>query len=264
MLVVQKDLGLSGISAQVVLRCACLALMLVLAGCQMQSTAGQPFGDYTIFFTQADHIEELLQQDKALEASEVYNKSLGFFQGKGKAHVDLLDKLRGAVEAHFTAEMAPIEARLAAFDAMAPQADWPNIRAAIEAAKDFTDEVKRHHILTHDGFSPLRRQLTDAIDDLEERFATTAGPQMLAYGLNTEPRFDAVYPVDVDIEDVLTSQQDKVRALIDSYDKTALLHLNDRYGDDLPEAIAGALGTRYVNLSMEESQASGKSGCRAT
>ena len=75
----------------------------LISGCQ---TATGPGGttQYSIFFSQAAHIDQLLTQKKIMEASEVYNNHTSFFRSKGKEHDRLLDNLKTKLQSKLMPE----------------------------------------------------------------------------------------------------------------------------------------------------------------
>lgn len=240
---------------------ACRALVvglvvLGLVGCQPQTIGSNgPGSDYNFLYTQADHFKELLDQGKPAEASQVYSAEQQFFHGTGNKYTDLLTRLRSDVEAHFAGLVTPVADDLAATAWPAPPESWPALRDRFAEANTLRDELRGHDILQWGSRSPVRAQLGDAVDDLRKRLTATAATQLMSYGLLTDPPFEEIYPIDVEVAELLADRQVQFAQLVTSYDQDQLLALHARYGDELPDAVSSRLAERYVVLATDAAAA---------
>ena len=231
-------------------------VVLGLVGCQPQTVGSGVLGSkYNFLYTQADHIKELLDQDKPLEASQVYSAEQQFFHGTGNKYTDLLTRLRSDVEAHFAVLVKPVADDLAATAWPEPPEAWPELRDHVVAANALRKELRSQDIVQWGSRSLVQAQLTDAVDDLRKRLTATAPTQLMSYGLLTDPPFEEVFPIDVQVAELLADRQAQVAELVASYDQDQLLALHARYGDELPNAVSDRLAERYVVLATDAAAA---------
>ena len=238
----------------------CAAL---LAGCQQMGSGGSGSligGQYNLFFTQDDHVKELLAANKVVQASEVYTREARYFLGKGAAHDALLADLKRRVEDHFALRNDAVVKKLNGIQWPSPGADWPAVKARIAEADNLIERQGRHRILEWRGRSTVGRDLRARVDALRERVEDGALDAFLDHGPLAEPAFEDVYPVAVQPKDLFAAIDDRFGEIIAAYSPDRLLGLSARYAESLSDVQKIALARRFVILKSDADMAGGEDG----
>ncbi|MBI1245172.1 MAG: trypsin-like serine protease [Alphaproteobacteria bacterium] len=181
------------------------AFALFLAGCQPDglatgSTPGAPVS-YSIFYSQGDHVEDLVKAGDFAAAAKVFADNPDFFSP------DRLKRHRAALTATADGLLAEIRPELAAakeaLDATAPDmttpARWPEIRVAIVRAQAVLDRLDAVPLLALPDYAPAgAAPLRERLASVKGELVATASATLAASDPAADPGFFAQYPVSLD------------------------------------------------------------------
>ncbi len=177
--------------------CLC---MLLMAGCQ---TASDRTGNqaYSPFFTPAEHLADLIQTGKFIEASHLFNNQQSVITAQPHE-----PEVQAAMNA-LAAGLRPVvvtpaeEARtqLAGTVWPVPAHGWPAIKAIAENARTTLLQLQTYTILSLPPYdSGTATALQKQSSDLNQQITAYAAEAFTAYPLDATTSFFDVYPVDID------------------------------------------------------------------
>ncbi len=236
---------------------------IVVSGCQ---TATGPGGttQYSIFFSQAAHIDQLLTQKKIMEASEVYNNHTSFFRSKGKEHDRLLDNLKTKLQSELMPETNNIINKVEEINWPAPSGEWRSVENTLDEAEEQLKRLNRHAILRRGNAIPQINKLSSVIRTTEQTIEESSGDLFIEYGLLKTPNFQNIYPVDINISEIIRDKKDVITAEIKSYNRRELKKLLDKYGQMMTNSLLQAMGKSYYDQTLEQVSRNNKSNALAS
>ncbi|MBT4702747.1 MAG: trypsin-like serine protease [Rhodospirillaceae bacterium] len=227
-----------------------LILCVSLLGCQTVQTDGNGESIYHIFFTQADHIKELLAKGKVQEASDVYSEHENFFLGKGNAFNELLAKLRTGVEGLASSELHGVTARAEAQDWPVEREHWSSISTLLKTLENRTTQWKSNAILSRETRSSTISSAERAHSRLREKIENSASDEFEQFDLFSDPSFSASYPIDVDLASLIADDAERILALIQDGDRGRIIDFKARYSRHLPPSLKSELGDIYFEKTF--------------
>ena len=225
-------------------------LCLSLLGCQTVQTGGNTENIYHIFFTQADHIKELLAKGKVQEASDVYSEHEEFFVAKGNTFNELLGKLRTGVESMASTELNEMTAKVEAQDWPISKEKWPSISTLLKILENRTTQWKGNAILGRETRSSIIASAERAYSVLRGKIENSASDEFRQFDLFADPIFSAVYPIDVDLASLITDDVERIFALIIDGDRGKIIDFKARYDSHLTSSLKSRLGDVYFEKTF--------------
>jgi len=227
-----------------------LPLLLGLSACQTTgstSASPNPFvtqgpldRGYHLFFSPADHIDELLGQGQVEKASQVWSHQAAFFRDNDRSSV--LKSTR-ALDAALSDRLGPRldreRIRIEAVSWPAARSAWPEIKATIESAEALKAELDTHLVLMADGQADERhRRFLAALAAKTAELKASAPAGFRA----EDAAFFADYPVALDPIRVLAEAQPAWSTELAAAQPDAILAFRDRYEKSLDEQAQETLG----------------------
>jgi len=234
--------------------------IISVAGCQTTGDGNlSTGGKYNFFFTQADHVKELLQKEKALEASDIYNQNVQFFVGKGKSQDALLSKLKSKTDAALSTKAAAAIGSVRDINWPAPPEGWAQLGKILADAKSTLDKLKSNKILLWNGTTPSLGKLKRAIREAEDRILDSSTDEFLKYGLLKIPPFEQIYPVEIEISKLLNASEATLIEDTVKYDLADLIAVLGSYGTRLSNGLQERLAGRHYELFKDKMEQDGHS-----
>jgi serine protease Do len=203
--------------------------------------AGAGTTTYSIFFSPAAHVEQLVAANDLDGASQVYEQEQEWFAAGGESREAPLRDLAARLEAQLAPRIGAAQQSLDAVSWPAAREQWPGIKAAMDAAGDAMAEADGHRILSEPRYRPTAiARLDAALTALRQRLEADAAQAFLDYPLASAPSFAASYPLEIPLETALAGASWQGR--LAGYDHAGLMAIAQTYGGDLPEAMAQELG----------------------
>ncbi len=242
---------------QIYLACA---LALVVAGCQ---TTGSTSGEvkYGLFFSPADHIEELLAQDDFRAASEVYEAEHDYFSEDSEKRQLLADEL--AKRLLLELEPGLVRAREDLDGVVWPAAVgiWPTIQLAIASGEKALWDLRGHQILTEAAYRPASvDQLERSLEAVTGNISASADAMFRQYDIRRQENFFDVYPVDLNGRGFFANKSWGDR--LDGLTIADLKRVLDNYEQYLSDGMKVRLGTRFYEERLAQSTTEKTSGLR--
>lgn len=245
-----------------------LVIALFLSGCQtnqlgniLSQSDGKP--TYNIFFDQADHIRELLDGNKVLEASEIYNNEKMFFVDKGNAHNDLLFSLKGKIQKVYHPKLKAETVFLSELNWPAAEGDWPSINERLKSVSKLIEEAEEQSILLLNSADQEILRTQSQLEQIKSEIRNSAGSLFLARDLTLAPRMDENFPIAIDMRQIFESNKLYVLGLISNFslEQMEIFHSVNRAV--LPGEILKQFGATYIASVQAAERKKGKSAVSA-
>ncbi len=224
---------------------AAIILCASILGCQTIQNDGATSSKYNIFFSQADHIKELLAKGKVQEASNVYSENTSFFTAKGNTFNELLRKLRVNVE-------SLVDPKLNQMSKIANTQVWPvgknswgDISSLLTNLEGGINRGKRNEILSHGSKSSSIASAEIALSALRKKITNTIQEEFKRYDLVNDPNFGSVFPVDVNLTGLFDDDVDRVLADMRDRNTDAILKFKSNYSTQLSSSFEKQLAKVY-------------------
>ncbi|WP_031482923.1 S1C family serine protease [Maridesulfovibrio frigidus] len=234
-----------------------LIIMLVaIAGCKTAGTGKGGETKYSMFFTPADHITQLVQQKNLMQAEQVWLANIQFFNENPETHVQL-QSLASSIKFMFQPKLVASKARLDSIIWPAPRAQWPMVEDKLTDTQEMMSTVSASTILPAYNQVPAElAQLESAYKQKETLIKNGAAAAFKAYPLLTGTSFFNAYPATLNRSAFLDSQAPFLTNAILSAKGTGVTHLMKTYGPDLSDTFKNDLGAQYYKNALR--RASGK------
>ena len=233
-------------------------LAVALAGCKTGDTGGgpqlSPSAEYSIFWDQGDHLEELVEAKKFDEADKLFGEQGAFFSEKFEKYRASLER----VSTHLNGRHAPsIERATAAVGAAAwpaLQDDWSKIRLALTDAEKTIGVYDAHPLLRDGRFrSPGAAALKDRTAALKARILADAQGAFASFDHFGPQAFFAAFPIDLDARATLSSGFDALRPRLVTATRSDLRRFAGHYpANVLPPGAQAELGNQFVAAALRE------------
>lgn len=192
------------ISTVLVSACDPKSLSLVTGGFgESNNPADRQYG---IFFSPADHVTELLEQDKIDEAQIVYNSNRASFLRDKELNRTSQSALADKQRVRYAPESREIIGRLAALQVGTDPAGWPDVRQTLLDAKALAVKIK-DSILGVDAYhAEFLDELENATSETERKIKSVAEASFAEFplprGSNGEgANFFSSFPIEVTFAD---------------------------------------------------------------
>ncbi|TFH54372.1 MAG: trypsin-like serine protease, partial [Candidatus Zixiibacteriota bacterium] len=227
------------------------AIALVLVGCQ---TSGSTSGEvkYGMFFSPADHIEELLAQHDYQAASDVYEREREYFSEDSEKRHLVANEL--AKQLLLELEPGLVQARVGLDGIVWPTVVeiWPATKLTIANGEKVLRDFREHQILTEDAYRPSSAVLLElGLEAVKNNISASADVMFRQYDIRRQENFFDVYPVDLSRGAFFVdkSWDDK----LDGLTIVDLKRVLDNYDQYLSYGMKVQLGTRFYEERLAQS-----------
>ena len=249
-------------------RCLLLtAVAFTLAACQTTGSGGSVAGgnpfvtqgpldkSYHLFFSPADHVDELLAAGEVEKASQVWSHQSAYFSGNERAAaLKATRTLDAALSAHLAPRLDRQRERLEAIAWPVPRPNWPAIRSVIADADALKAELEGHKVLLADGAPDERhRRFLAKLDATAAKIRAGAKASFR----HDDETFFSAYPVPLEPMAVLTEVREAWSAGLANATPAAIVAFRDRYEKALDENGFEALGRLHYRASLAGVQGRG-------
>lgn len=218
-------------------------LVLAITGCK---TTGSTPGEtkYGLFFSPADHIEELLGQDDFQSASDVYESEHDYFAGDSERRKLVARQLADRLVQEFTPRLARSQRALDAVTWPAGVDNWAAVRSALKNGEQTIVDLREHRILAEETYRPASAtDLEAGLESLRREIATSADTMFQQYDIRRGASFFDAYPIDLQRRSFFATKSwgNKLDPLSIVDLKRILAH----YGPYISDTMKLRLGTRF-------------------
>lgn len=239
-------------SARALFIVALFSGILSVGGCKTLATSDTEVA-YNLFYTPADHIEELLEVGNVDGASAVYNEERSYFSENKdeKAAEDLRATLFERIGPRVSRTLAEIDG----VKWPTGRAEWPRIKRAILKANEVKSEIFEHKIL--DGVRtdiPEYKTLIGKLGSLRNRVRRDASKEFQEYDIAGEPSFFEAFPVALEPPEFIAQLGGAWERKLEALTSADLRGVFAAYGSTLPDAAAAALATAHYAKTAEENR----------
>ncbi|OEU69475.1 MAG: peptidase S1 [Desulfovibrio sp. S3730MH75] len=231
--------------------------LIAIAGCKTAGTGKGGETKYSMFFTPADHITQLVEQNNLMQAEQVWSSNIQFFNENPETQVQL-QSLASSIKLMFQPKLVGSNARIESINWPAPRAQWPMVEDKLTDTQEMISAVSASTILPAFNQVPTElAQLESAFKQKEDLVKNGAAAAFKTYPLLTGTSFFDAYPTTLNRSAFLDSQAPFLTKAILSAKGTGVTHLMKTYGPDLSNTFKTDLGAQYYKNALR--RASGKS-----
>ncbi len=218
-------------------------LVLAMTGCQ---TTGSTPGEtkYGLFFSPADHIQELLGQDDFQSASDVYKSEHDYFAEDSEKRKLVARQLADRLVQEITPGLARSQRALDAVTWPTEVDNWAAVRSALKNGEQTIVDLREHRILTEEAYRPASAtELEAGLETLRHEIATSADTMFQQYDIRRGESFFDAYPIDLHRRSFFAT-----KSWGNKLDRLSIVDLKrvlDHYGRYISDTMKLRLGTRF-------------------
>jgi len=203
---------------------------------------------YSIFFDRADHMKELIGENRFDDAARLYAEQKSHFTQNLTRDRALLKSVADHFNQRHAGKLAESLAALRAYDWPADDAAWPQLKADLAAARAAAGAYPDHEILDIAGFAaPDKAALDSEIARLDGAIEDAAADEFAAFDHFGPAAFFDVYPVELDRKPFLLAQHATIAEGLRGAEPYQLARFSERYGELLRDT---PLWTEISNAYM--------------
>ena len=226
-------------------------LSLMIGGCA--TTGSQmPTGGYSLMFDPGDHLSRLIKERKFVEAEEVYNREIAFFQKNPDKYHKILDNLASELNSILSPDLELLVSQISAIKWPAPIENWVDIASLIAKSKDFLNRYNSRLIFKSAGRRlPLADELTARVYRIEDAIMEDAAKMFAKYPIHATNFFE-VYPAKLNEREFV---RQNIKSLLDRLvgaNKYEIRKAYDLYGKYADEKSCGFFGMEYFRAALRE------------
>ena len=216
---------------------------------------------YSIFFTPASHVAQLLDEGELEAANEVYVEQNDYFTENEESNLEIRDRLARETAASLAPSIKKAKDNLKAVSWPASPKEWKSISSTIIKTDEIIYGVDAYDILKnrHNEVQYLDA-LKVELSGLKSKLEDTAVDMFSEYPILDNSNFFDQYPIILDAREFLVTHESVWMNHLEFADIDQLLHLNSEYGKQLPDSIAADLGKRYYKTIISNDVADAKPG----
>ena len=232
-----------------------------LSGCQTDSSTGRPVTSnpfavsqglfdksYHLFFSPADHVNELLAQGEIEKASQVWSQQSAFFTGNGSDGAKKATRdLSVAVYNWLSPRMDVERRRLDNIVWPVSRDAWPQAKASIAEAQALKAEIDGHKVLLAEG--PIADRHARFLVELEARTAAIRSSAKMNFRVDDETFF-ASYPLALEPRSVLAESMEDWSAALRKASPATILAFYERYKEFLSDDAGKELGRLHYRSTL--------------
>jgi serine protease Do len=226
-------------------------LSLMIGGCA--TTGSQmPTGGYSFVFNPGDHLSRLIKERKFLEAEEVYNREIAFFEKNPDKYHKILDNLAAELNSILSPDLESLVSQMSAISWPAPIENWRGIASLIAKSKDFLDRYNSRLIFkSAERRLPLADKLAARQSQIQNAIMQDAAKMFAKYPIHAANFFE-VYPAKLNEKEFL---KQNIKSLLDRLvgaDKDKIKRAYDLYGRYADEKGCEFIGMEYFRAALRE------------
>ncbi|MGQ0665069.1 MAG: S1C family serine protease [Pseudomonadota bacterium] len=226
--------------------------LLGVAACQTDGVTPASTG-YSIFFSPAAHVEELVAAGDLEGASKVYNEQKSFFARGTRTNHPAVAALAEGLGRELGAQALKAHSEIEGVAWPVDPAAWPPLKAALAEADRITGDSKRHSLLQEPAFRvPGLARLEQAAGAVRGHLDAAAAPAFAAYLIAEGKDFFADYPVELDGAAFLKTHQAAWLTRLAEASAATIGAFENAYGKRLEAAARTELGRRYYQAKLRE------------
>lgn len=226
---------------------ACV-LILAAAGCK---TTGSTPGEtkYGPFFSPADHVEDLLEQDDFQSASDVYKFEHDYFAEDSEKRALVARQLADRLVQEFSPRLEQARRAVDAVTWPAEIDDWAAVRSALQGGEQTIVDLREHRILTEEAYRPASATDVEAgLESLRGEIASSADRIFQQYDIRRGESFFDGYPIDLHRRSFFATKSWGKK--LDGLSILDLKGVLDHYGPHLSDTMKLRLGTRFYEAKL--------------
>ncbi len=240
-----------------------LIMMTTVSGCKTAGTGTGGDAKYSMFFTPADHITQLVQQNELIKAENVWKQNKDFFKNNPETQVQL-ENLASSIKSMFQPKLAASKKRIDSIKWPAPTEQWPSIKGSLSDAEKMIATVSSDSLLPAFNQSPVELSQLKAVTAEKTKLITdSAAATFHNYPLLTGKNFFESYPVPLHNAEFLDSQAEFFTKTILTAKGTGVPHLMKTYDSDLSEKFKNHLAEQYYKNALRRVAGKGTPSLRA-
>lgn len=226
-------------------------LSLMIGGCA--TTGSQmPTGGYSFIFNPGDHLSRLIKERKFVEAEEVYNREIAFFEKNPDKHHKILDNLASELNSILSPDLESLVSQISAIKWPAPIENWIGIASLIAKSKDFLDRYNSRLIFRSAGRRlPLADELAARQSQIQNAIMQDAAKMFAKYPIHASNFFE-VYPAKLNEKEFL---KQNIKSLLDRLvgaNKYEIRKAYDLYGKYADEKSCEFFGMEYFRAALRD------------
>jgi len=229
-----------------------IILSLMIGGCA--TTGSQmPAGGYSSFFNPGDHLSRLIKERKFVEAEEVYNREIAFFNKSRDKYHKILDHLASELNNIVSPDLESLDAQISTISWPAPVENWRGIASLIAKSKEALDRYNSRLIFDSVGRRPpLIDELTARQFRIQNAIMQDAAKMFAKYPMTQPPNFFEVYPAKLNEMEFL---KQNIKSLLDRLagaNKDEIKRAYDLYSKYTDEKTCELFGMEYFRAALRE------------
>jgi serine protease Do len=226
---------------------ACV-FILAMTGCKTTGSTPEET-KYGLFFSPADHVEELLGQDDFRSASEIYESEHDYFAEDSEKRKRVARQLADRLVQEFTPRLEQARQALDAVTWPTEVDNWPAVKSALKSGEQTIVDLHEHRILTEQAHRPASvTELEAGIETLRGEIASSADTMFQRYDMRRGESFFDAYPVDLHGRSFFAGKSWGNRlaglSIVD------LKRVLDHYGPYISDTMKLRLGTRFYEEKL--------------
>ncbi len=212
---------------------------------------------YSLFFTPADHLKELMAEDAAdlSPALGLVDREWAYFAGtKSRVkYATLLDNLARRVNARHRPVLEDATEALNAVQWPAPASNWPSVKITLDRAQTAIDSYPGGRLMGAPGRRlPLADQLSTRLAELIGQIRGDAPAQFAAFAKHQDGGFFAAYPLALDGDALWSLGHPKLIDHLSKQSSAGLLRLARSYDRrTLGDGLWQEMGRQYADRAMD-------------
>lgn len=168
-----------------------------LAGCA-NPNGRPPSSGYNVFYTQGDHLKDLVTKKSFPDAIKLYDDHEAWFKDKA-ALAPLLDQAAAGYNETWQVMVDEAIAKCSALTWPVPREQWTQVKAALTSCKGSLSDYSSHKLLTGSRQAQGIGALQQVTDGISQRIQADATNQMKAENPDSGRNFFDDYPAKVTI-----------------------------------------------------------------
>ena len=251
------DYFITRISCVSILKVCVLGLILltICGGCETTGSSSGLYGkSYNIFYSRADHLNELLVAGEIDKASEVWNQQSEYFKSSEKPvdkkmSLTLSDRLTKILDLKIKTQAAMIDTLVWPTS----QENWPGVKEIIDSSNKLIQEIEFHQDLEYTGAKKeALSEILPARNDLVQRVTSDAPELFKVYRYGEKNNFFVDYPVKLDAGKFLDDNRPLWISLLNSAPPIQIRTFGDCYRESLGEKGLHEVGNLYCQALLAE------------
>ena len=173
-----------------------VAICLMFTGCA-QPNGAPPGTGYSIFYSQADHMQALLDKQSFVEAIKLYADQETYFNEHQAKVEPLLNKVAAAYNARWQPRIDEALAACSAVSWPSPREKWSQIKGVISNCRQVLGDYGTSKLFSGSRRAEAVGALQQITDDLTRKIQADAARNLAVEDLESGKNFYSDYPVQV-------------------------------------------------------------------